>query len=152
MVRPLASVLGQPQADQFLLSPEVRHGWDMGLQVWLRKGVDAVTEHDELCRMKHMAVTIDIEDFGGCDCAIIELVRGVVNAERDRERNALLDALEDVVNQACSNPHDGKDPELDSMALSAYAHGMRTLAKYGWMEIISEYGRRVIAQRVEHEY
>lgn len=114
--------------------------------------MDAVSEHHELCRAKHMAVTTDIDELYGCDCAIIALVVERETKLRDWERDCLLDALEDVVNQACSNPHDPKDPELDSMALSAYAHGMRTLAKYGWLEINSEHGRRVIGQRTEHEY
>jgi hypothetical protein len=60
----------------------------------------------------------------------------------------LLDALEDVVNQACWSNDDGL---LDSMALSAYAHGLRTLAEYGRVTIEHSVGRRVIAHWVpEH--
>jgi hypothetical protein len=72
----------------------------------------------------------------------------------------LLDALEDVVNQACSTQqfrsHLGDnvgtdDWELDSMALSAYAHGLRTLAKHGRVKIEQQAGRRVIASWIKQE-
>jgi hypothetical protein len=60
----------------------------------------------------------------------------------------LLDALEDVLNQACGE--DGPDGKryMDSMALSAYAIGLRTLEKSGRIRITKSYGRRVIAEWV----
>jgi hypothetical protein len=56
---------------------------------------------------------------------------------------ALLDALEDVINQACLQDD---NRTLDSMALSSYAHGLHILADFNRVEIISEAGRRVIAK------
>jgi hypothetical protein len=63
------------------------------------------------------------------------------------ERDELLDALADCIGQSChvnenglAYPHD-----LDSCALSAYADGLRLLAKYGKVEIKTDVGRRVIA-------
>lgn len=53
----------------------------------------------------------------------------------------LIDVLEDVINQACRN---GEKNELDSLALSAYASGMRKLAELGRLTITHQYGRRVI--------
>lgn len=60
----------------------------------------------------------------------------------------LLEALEDVVNQACYIP---SGDIYDSMAISAYAFGMRVLAEHGILEIEEEHGRRVIAHRKERE-
>jgi hypothetical protein len=61
--------------------------------------------------------------------------------ERAKRRD-LLEALADVTNQACTMP----SGELDSVALSAYASAMRTLAEHGVIEITSEVGRRVIGK------
>jgi len=55
----------------------------------------------------------------------------------------VVEVLEDVINQACT-----VGDELDSSALSAYAGGMRLLAKLGRLEITKEYGRRVIGKWV----
>ena len=69
--------------------------------------------------------------------------------ERERvtvEITSLLDALEDVLVQATTGPGDGWNT-MDSMALSAYADGIRTLDKYGRVKIEHEAGRRVIADR-----
>jgi len=60
----------------------------------------------------------------------------------------LLDTLADVIQQACYLERDG---DLDSMALSAYADGIRLLAEHGRVEIIDEAGRRVIAKWVRDE-
>jgi hypothetical protein len=60
------------------------------------------------------------------------------------ERAEVLEALEDVVNQAC-----GADGHLDSMALSAYAAALRLLARLGRVTIRSEAGRRVIGEWVK---
>lgn len=57
------------------------------------------------------------------------------------------DLLLEVIIQACSIrdcPH--SEYYLDSMALSAYADAMRYLNKKGSIKIISEAGRRVIAE------
>lgn len=54
----------------------------------------------------------------------------------------LLDALDDVINQACC-----EGDLVDSMALSAYADAMRLLEEYGRLEIRTDRGRRVIAVR-----
>ena len=69
-----------------------------------------------------------------------------VFAEKDALIAELLDALEDVVNQACYASGPGAGSHLDSMALSAYAHGMRVLAKLGRIEIEHEVGRRVLGR------
>jgi hypothetical protein len=61
----------------------------------------------------------------------------------DTELNEALDTLEDVITQACWTEEDGL---LDSRALSAYARGMRLLAKHGLLVIEEEHGRRVIGQ------
>jgi hypothetical protein len=82
----------------------------------------------------------------------LDLVKERVVTDRETEMAAvidkqvaeeeLLDALDDVINQACWTEHNG---ELDSMALSAYAHGLKVLAKHGRVQIIQSAGRRVIA-------
>jgi hypothetical protein len=59
----------------------------------------------------------------------------------------LLDTIEDLVQQATY----GEDGVLDSMALSAYADGMRLLASYGRLRIKEEEGRRVIGEWVPTE-
>lgn len=56
----------------------------------------------------------------------------------------LLDALQDCIAQACSLT-DSDGVEYDSMALSAYADGLRILSKYGRVRITNDVGRRVIA-------
>jgi len=67
-------------------------------------------------------------------------------ADVTHSKEPLLDILADVINQACC--HEGG---LDSMALSAYADGIRLLAEYGRVRIIEEYGRRVIAEWVAED-
>lgn len=66
-------------------------------------------------------------------------------AETEKEKE-LLNALEDMVNQACGISH---SDALDSMALTAYANAMRLLAEYGRIKIKREYGRRVIGKWVK---
>jgi hypothetical protein len=58
------------------------------------------------------------------------------------EHDEALDILADVLYQACSD----SEGLLDSMALSAYADGMRHLARYGRLHVTAEYGRRVIGR------
>ena len=53
-----------------------------------------------------------------------------------------MEVLRWVLAQACRRD----DGLYDSMALSAYAEGLRLLAEHGLVEITSEYGRRVIAR------
>lgn len=60
---------------------------------------------------------------------------------REQEREELLDTLVNVLDQACSTP---RDEVIDSMALSAYADGLRLLARYGRFTITDQAGRRVI--------
>lgn len=57
----------------------------------------------------------------------------------------LEDLLIDVLNQACQID----TGELDSMAISAYADGLRYLAKIGVFEIKVDRGKRVIGHVVE---
>jgi hypothetical protein len=54
----------------------------------------------------------------------------------------LLDTLAEVIQQSCWSE---QDKELDSMAISAYADGIRTLAAHGKVQITAEVGRRVTA-------
>lgn len=58
------------------------------------------------------------------------------------ETEQVLDVLEGMVAQ-CLGTSDGL---LDSMALTDYANALRCLAHFGRAEIVSEYGRRVIAK------
>lgn len=57
------------------------------------------------------------------------------------ERDELLDAVADCVNQSCG----GENGELDSMALSTYRDAILLLARYGRVDIDQQVGRRVIA-------
>lgn len=66
------------------------------------------------------------------------------------EIEELLDTLENVISQACGACGPGGQGNLDSMALSAYAEGIRVLAAHGRVRIIEEVGRRVIAEWVTH--
>lgn len=59
----------------------------------------------------------------------------------DVTREDLIDALEDVVNQACALRTPAGGTELDSMALSAYAGGLRVLARLGRVRVTHEAGR-----------
>lgn len=59
----------------------------------------------------------------------------------------LLDVLEHCLNQACGSVDD-TGIEYDSMALSAYAEGLRLLAQHGRVTITHEAGRRVIAEPI----
>jgi hypothetical protein len=63
--------------------------------------------------------------------------------ELTEQRIELLDALDDVLAQACLTD----DGTLDSMALSAYADGLHLLAEHGRVVIIQQNGRRVIAKQ-----
>jgi hypothetical protein len=54
---------------------------------------------------------------------------------------ALLDVLEDVIWQACSD----EAGVIDSMATSAYAEGIHVLVEHGRLRVVREHGRRVIA-------
>lgn len=62
------------------------------------------------------------------------------------ERDALLEALCDVVDQHCT--YDSADG-LDSMALSSDADALRLLAKHGRVTILNEHGHRVLARWVK---
>ena len=65
--------------------------------------------------------------------------------ERDQALVDLViaeDIAEGVIDRACLM----EDDTLDSLGTSAYADGLRWLAKRGKIEIVSEHGRRVIAR------
>jgi hypothetical protein len=67
-------------------------------------------------------------------------------------REPLIEMIDELVQQACYVPADGMgEMYYDSMALSVYAEAMRFLAEEGRLVITSEYGRRVIAERVKDE-
>ena len=57
----------------------------------------------------------------------------------------VLESYRDVVSQYCYH----KDGQVDSQALSTNAFAMRKLAEHGELEIIKEYGRRVIGKWIE---
>jgi len=59
------------------------------------------------------------------------------------ELTEVLDALQDVIDQACSST---EDFNIDSMAITSYANAMRLLAKYDRMEIEVDVFRRVIGK------
>lgn len=63
--------------------------------------------------------------------------------DEDDDKQELIEALHDMVRQACFNR---KDEEYDSMALTAYAIGLKVLEKHGRVTITAEEGRRVIAK------
>ena len=56
-----------------------------------------------------------------------------------------IDILEEVIGQACLD----EDGNLDSWSLSAYARGLRYLARRGRIRVISEYGRTVIGEFIK---
>lgn len=57
--------------------------------------------------------------------------------EYENDREALVDMIEDLVQQSCGD---------DSAAITAYAAAMRLLAAEGRCKIVSECGRRVIVE------
>lgn len=67
-------------------------------------------------------------------------------AKLEKENKELLETLQSVLFQACESraATDTEPPEYDSMALSAYADGLRLLSKYKRFRIHDESGRRVI--------
>lgn len=76
----------------------------------------------------------------------IEIANEPIKAQE--EWNELLETLDDVIHQACYVPTDMiKQGYYDSRALTAYADGIRVLAKHGILEIEKESGRRIIAHR-----
>jgi len=69
----------------------------------------------------------------------------------NKELKEALDVLEDVINQACRVESDD-DPEgyyLDSVAISAYARGIKFLEKHKRVKIKSGFGRMVIAKFIK---
>jgi len=74
-------------------------------------------------------------------------------AEGKAEREQLLEDLADMVNQHCRYAGElhAENVKLDSLALSANASAMRTLAQHGRFVIESEYGRRVIGHWPENQ-
>ena len=65
----------------------------------------------------------------------------------NREVYRLLDALEDVLIQACRRQENGGEI-LDSLTIRAYANALRILAEYGRVIILSRTGERILARPV----
>ena len=100
------------------------------------------------------------------DTSYVDMFKDIL-AQKDRikELEALLedavDCLYDMVCQHCAVPEHDKEWQLehhgevwnvlDSMALSANRDAMKLLAKLGKIEIVSEYGRRVLANWTRKE-
>ena len=61
-------------------------------------------------------------------------------------KTEILESLLTVLHQACHSEEKDGRLRLDSGAISAYADGLLTLEKYGCVRIVSEFGRRVIAE------
>ncbi len=55
--------------------------------------------------------------------------------------DGMIDLIAELISQACTT----SAGELDSSAISVYADAIRFLAAAGRVEIVSDYGRRVIA-------
>jgi len=62
-----------------------------------------------------------------------------VKVQRETIRQLVID-FQDALNQACCQA----DEVIDSGGLSAYADGLRLMARLGYFVITGEYGRRVI--------
>ncbi len=62
------------------------------------------------------------------------------DSERGYDRKVLVDLIQDLVEQSCTN---------DSCAISVYAEAMRFLAKEGRCRIVDECGRRVLIEWVK---
>lgn len=58
----------------------------------------------------------------------------------------ILDALEDVITQACS-----RGETVDSMSFTSYAYAMRLLSRYGRLKVDSDLGRRVIGRFIQSQ-
>jgi len=63
---------------------------------------------------------------------------------RQAELTYAIELIEDLVHQACQGT--GENYDLDSMEISNYVEAIRYLVKHGRIEIVEEYGRRVIAR------
>ena len=64
-----------------------------------------------------------------------------IKPKTEQEKD-MLESIFDFVLQACSED----DKLLDSMCISTYADGIKTLAEYGKVKILKERGRRIIAE------
>jgi hypothetical protein len=79
-------------------------------------------------------------------------LKWVADAIITSAREPLIEMIDELVQQACYVPADGMgEMYYDSMALSVYADAMHFLALEGRLVITSEYGRRVIADRVKKD-
>ncbi len=72
------------------------------------------------------------------------MVNPVQQFNSDADRNELLDTLQEVTAQACLDFN-----RLDSGGISAYADALRILGREGRVRIISDAGKRVVAERVK---
>lgn len=84
---------------------------------------------------------VDAESNANTQKGVGELGRSIIELNR-RGMNELIDVLVDVLEQACDS-HNGV---VDSMALSAYARGLKLLAKHGRFQIDHEVHRRILGQ------
>jgi len=64
--------------------------------------------------------------------------------EQSNQIEDLSNSLLEVLWQACSTREASADDSMDSFGISAYADGMRQLAKLGKVEVEVDVGRRVI--------
>jgi hypothetical protein len=124
-----------------------------------------MTEHVELC--PEFGNTGRLPGVGDCQCELIAVVKEetelkimstegslkwVADAIIMSAREPLIEMIDELVQQACYVPADGMgEMYYDSMALSVYAEAMHFLALEGHLVITSEYGRRVIAERVKKD-
>jgi hypothetical protein len=72
--------------------------------------------------------------------------------ELAEERDDLLNALCDVINQACGRQGDKQDDTwLDSGGGSAYADAIRLLKRLGRVKVVIDKGRIVTAKWIKEE-
>lgn len=65
-----------------------------------------------------------------------------IKTPKTDEEKDMLESMFDFVLQACSI----EGYLLDSMGISTYADGIKTLEEYGKVKILKEHGRRIIAE------
>lgn len=103
----------------------------------------AVTREDLARAAQEAYVQALSSDPPGRWLAVVDAVQGdATQGETTDVTEELLDALSDVINQACGEMNN----DLNSGAMSAYARGIRTLARFGRVRIQREVGRVVIAE------
>lgn len=86
----------------------------------------------------------------------VEMIKNSENTVtlNKKDYEEIMEFFCDAVNQGCHcEGPDSSLPKriLDSRALSSYAGALRLLARLGYVEIIEETGRRIIAKWIEKE-